>query len=168
VNIFPLYGIQSSTDLFLALQHQENYLSSVTELLYYAAHKLHLRLLLGNMFTNFTEFKFWWFVGNWFRYVLMSVLICCELLRIHWIQILVNFMGYWSKQSFTCLGPENRCSSWGLALLGYLWFIFYIRNASVATHFFFTIYTYPWNSQGFVSNEYEAIHNISILTSIHI
>lgn len=46
VNIFPLYAIQSSTDLFLALQHQENYLSSVTELLYYAAHKFRLRLLL--------------------------------------------------------------------------------------------------------------------------
>ena len=49
-----------------------------------------------------------------------------------------NWKIYWSEQSFTGLGPENRCSSWGLCdcwIYTYLIIIQYLPGILICAHY---------------------------------
>jgi hypothetical protein len=67
-----------------------------------------------------------------------------------------NWIIYWSEQSFTGLGPEDRCSSWGLPffLYSFLWFIIFFSSIFVEFYCIFIITMsfwvkrfHPWNLQ---------------------
>ena len=97
------------------------------------------------------EMKIWiyWSESKSWLYIYISI----------YLYILKNWKNWkidWSKRSFTGLGPEDRCSSWGLPffLYSFLWFIIFFSSIFVEFYCIFIITMsfwvkrfHPWNLQ---------------------